>query len=155
VIGAGLVTAALFAHAQHLRWPAGFPHAAAYRSVYAGAIVVGGVHAMRLASGGALRGYRMRVASPERQARPFNRYDVAAQAVYPPRGGPTWYSGGITPVSAQARPAPHPPSADTPVRAGSIREDVARYNEERSTFRSFARGGAGVPHPPMPSPYRN
>lgn len=64
------------------------------------------------------------------------------------RGGP------ITPVSAQTREVPHPP-ADSPVRTGSIREDVARYNEERGAFRPFPRGGGDVPRPPMPSPYRN
>jgi hypothetical protein len=63
-------------------------------------------------------------------------------------------AGPITPVSEQMRPVPHPP-ADSPVRAGSIREDVARYNEERGSFRPFPRNGAEVPRPPMPSPYRN
>ena len=66
-----------------------------------------------------------------------------------PRGNP------ITPVSAESRPVPHPP-ADSQVRAGSIREDVARYNEERGgTLRPFPRNGGEVPRPPMPSPYRN
>ena len=61
----------------------------------------------------------------------------------------------ITPVSAESRPVPHPP-ADSPVRAGSIREDVARYNEERGgTYRPGTRNGGEVPRPPMPSPYRN
>ncbi|MFC4708499.1 MULTISPECIES: hypothetical protein [Paraburkholderia] len=64
------------------------------------------------------------------------------------------YHGPIQPVSAEARQVPRPP-ADSPVRAGSIREDVARYNEERSTFRPFQRGGGEVPRPPMPAPYRN
>jgi hypothetical protein len=73
-----------------------------------------------------------------------------------PFGG---YGGGyrgnpITPVSAETRQVPHPP-ADSPVRAGSIREDVARYNEERGAFRPFPRNGGEVPRPPMPSPYRN
>lgn len=62
--------------------------------------------------------------------------------------------GPIQPVSAETRQVPHPP-ADSPVRTGSIREDVARYNEERGTFRPFQRGGGDVPRPPMPSPYRN
>jgi hypothetical protein len=60
----------------------------------------------------------------------------------------------ITQVSAETRQVPHPP-ADSPVRAGSIREDVARYNEERSSFRQYPRNGGEVPRPPMPSPYRN
>jgi len=80
----------------------------------------------------------------------------------PDRAGGGNYGGGyrvyrngpITPVSAETRPVPHPP-ADSPVRAGSIREDVARYNEERGSFRPFPRGGGEVPRPPMPSPYRN
>lgn len=63
-------------------------------------------------------------------------------------------NGPITPVSAQTREVPHPP-ADSPVRAGSIREDVARYNEERGSFRTFPRSGGEIPRPPMPSPYRN
>ncbi|RQH04736.1 hypothetical protein [Paraburkholderia dinghuensis] len=63
-------------------------------------------------------------------------------------------NGPITPVSEPMRPVPHPP-ADSPVRAGSIREDVARYNEERGSFRPVPRGGGEVPRPPMPSPYRN
>jgi hypothetical protein len=68
-------------------------------------------------------------------------------------GNGTYHGGPITPVSEQMHPVPHPP-ADSPVRAGSIREDVARYNEERGSFRPLPRGG-DVPHPPMPSPYRN
>lgn len=65
------------------------------------------------------------------------------------------YHGPIQPVSAETRQVPHPP-ADSPVRAGSIREDVARYNEERGgSFRPFSRGGGDVPRPPMSSPYRN
>ncbi|TAM02304.1 MAG: hypothetical protein EPN70_17230 [Paraburkholderia sp.] len=64
-------------------------------------------------------------------------------------------NGPITPVSAQTRSVPHPP-ADSPVRAGSIREDVARYNEERGAFRPVQqRSGGEAPRPPMPSPYRN
>ncbi|WP_310631108.1 hypothetical protein [Paraburkholderia sp.] len=65
------------------------------------------------------------------------------------------YHGPIQPVSAETRQVPHPP-ADSPVRAGSIREDVARYNEERGGgFRPYTRGGGDVPRPPMSSPYRN
>ena len=64
------------------------------------------------------------------------------------------YHGPIQPVSAEARQVPHPP-ADSPVRAGSIREDVARYNEERGALRPFPRNGGDVPRPPMQTPYRN
>jgi hypothetical protein len=68
--------------------------------------------------------------------------------------GGGYRTGPITPVSEQVRSVPHPP-ADSPVRAGSIREDVARYNEERGSFRPFPRNSGEVPRPPMPSPYRN
>ncbi len=44
------------------------------------------------------------------------------------------------PISADARQVPHPPGgANMPLRAGSIRADVARYNEER--------GGRPMPPP--------
>jgi len=60
----------------------------------------------------------------------------------------------MTPVSDPARSEPHP-SADSPGRTGSIREDVARYSEERGAFRPFARGDGGMQRPPMSSSYRN
>ncbi|WP_233272631.1 hypothetical protein [Paraburkholderia acidisoli] len=85
------------------------------------------------------------------EAPPAPHYGGASYGGFDEGGG---YRGNpITPVSAETRPAPHPP-ADSPVRAGSIREDVARYNEERAAFRPLQRGG-DVPRPPMPSPYRN
>jgi hypothetical protein len=68
--------------------------------------------------------------------------------------GSGYRNSPITPVSAQTREVPHPP-ADSPVRTGSIREDVARYNEERGSYRPYPRNGGDVPRPPMPSPYRN
>ncbi|WP_050042769.1 hypothetical protein [Burkholderia pseudomallei] len=44
------------------------------------------------------------------------------------------------PISAEARPAPHASGpGNVPMRAGSIRADVARYNEER--------GGRPAPAP--------
>jgi hypothetical protein len=64
------------------------------------------------------------------------------------------YGGGITPVSAETRSVPHPPADAAMVRAGSIREDVARYNEERSS-RSVPRPPDEMSRPPGPSPYRN
>jgi hypothetical protein len=85
-----------------------------------------------------------------------------AQRLHVPFGGfpratmmsRTTYAGGITRISAEARQEPRQ-QADAAMRAGSIREDVARYNEERATFRPFSRGSGDVPRPPMPSPYRN
>lgn len=80
---------------------------------------------------------------------------VAGPDVYRPgNGGNAPYPGTITPISAEARPAPHPP-ANSPVRAGSIREDIARYNEERGTYRPLPREAQEGPRQPMPSPYRN
>jgi len=159
LIGAGLAMAVALAHAQHLRAPSGgFPHVTVSRAIFAGGAGFGGMRAMNV--GGGMRGYGMRVDGPARRARPFNRYDVAQRNVadaanFPGRRGDTWYSGGITPVSAETRPVPRPPSADSPLRAGSIREDVARYNEERAAFRPFARGSVDGTRSPMPSPYRN
>ncbi|KWE65840.1 peptide-binding protein [Burkholderia ubonensis] len=55
------------------------------------------------------------------------------------------------PISADARQVPRPPGGgNVPLRAGSIRADVARYNEER--------GGRPLPSPraqeePAHSPY--
>ena len=68
-------------------------------------------------------------------------------------GDPSGYAGAITPVSTESRPVPHPPS-NMPLRSGSIRADVARYNEERGTARPMQRP-ADDPRPPEGSPYRN
>lgn len=83
---------------------------------------------------------------------------VAGPAGYPGdhrgdhRGG-IQYAGAITPVSAESRPVPRPPP-NAPVRAGSIRADVARYNEERGSSRAMPRQ-ADYPRQPEGSPYRN
>lgn len=64
---------------------------------------------------------------------------VAGPAGYPDNGrGGMQYAGAITPVSAESRAVPRPP-ANAPVRTGSIRADVARYNEERGSSRSMQR----------------
>jgi hypothetical protein len=41
------------------------------------------------------------------------------------------------------------------VRAGSIRADVARYNEERGATRPVPHPPDYMSRPPGPSPYRN
>ncbi|PCE25895.1 hypothetical protein BWP39_15310 [Paraburkholderia acidicola] len=64
------------------------------------------------------------------------------------------YAGAITPVSAEARPVPRPSGNPTIVRAGSIREDVARYNEERGFSRPAPRPPDDMSRPGA-SPYRN
>ncbi|WP_374954956.1 hypothetical protein [Paraburkholderia sp. BL21I4N1] len=79
---------------------------------------------------------------------------VAGPAGYPGQGrGGMQYAGAITPVSAESRGVPRPP-ANAPVRAGSIRADVARYNEERGSGRGMPRQGED-PRQPEGSPYRN
>ncbi len=77
------------------------------------------------------------------------------------RGGPRMmqrvgqqYAGGITPVSAEGRPAPRPPTNPSMIRSGSIREDVARYNEERGFGRPVPRPPEDMPRPGG-STYRN
>ncbi|WP_287188992.1 hypothetical protein [Paraburkholderia sp.] len=70
-------------------------------------------------------------------------------------GKPVRYAGAITPVSAEGRPVPRPPVNAPVVRTGSIRADVARYNEERGAVRSIPHPPDDVARPPPPSPYRN
>ena len=65
------------------------------------------------------------------------------------------YAGAITPVSAETRSVPRPPEDESMVRAGSIRADVARYNEERGSSRPPPRPPEYMSRPPGPSPYRN
>lgn len=64
---------------------------------------------------------------------------VAGPAGYPDNGrSGMQYAGAITPVSAESRAVPRPPP-NAPVRTGSIRADVARYNEERGSSRAMQR----------------
>jgi hypothetical protein len=75
-------------------------------------------------------------------------------AGYPNDGrGGMQYAGAITPVSAESRAVPRPPP-NAPVRTGSIRADVARYNEERGASRAMQRPGDD-PRQQEGSPYRN
>ncbi|PMS31445.1 hypothetical protein [Paraburkholderia rhynchosiae] len=80
---------------------------------------------------------------------------VAGPGAYPGdgRGGIPSYAGALTPVSAESRPGPRP-QGNAPVRSGSIRADVARYNEERGSMRAIQRQGDDA-RPPEGSPYRN
>ncbi|HEY4350382.1 MAG TPA: hypothetical protein VGN31_04095 [Paraburkholderia sp.] len=64
------------------------------------------------------------------------------------------YAGAITPVSTETRGAPRPPSNSQALHTGSIRDDVARYNEERVSRQIAHPPGEGS-RPPGPSPYRN
>ena len=65
------------------------------------------------------------------------------------------YAGAITPVSAETRAVPRPPEDESLVRAGSIRADVARYNEERGASRPVPRPPDYMSRPSGQSPYRN
>ncbi len=133
--------APLAAPARHAAGPAGLPYAGnrAERGGY-------GASPMRVADQGGWHGGGGR--EPERASGGYGAGGGYANSASSFRDSP------ITPVSAQAREVPHPP-ADSPVRTGSIREDVARYNEERGALRPLPRNAGDVPRPPMPSPYRN
>ncbi|WP_345812615.1 hypothetical protein AAGS40_01035 [Paraburkholderia sp. PREW-6R] len=63
------------------------------------------------------------------------------------------YTGAMTPVSTESRGGPRPP-VNAPVRTGSIRADVARYNEERGAPRGMQRQ-SDDPRQQDGSPYRN
>ncbi|CAB3796842.1 hypothetical protein LMG28614_04452 [Paraburkholderia ultramafica] len=79
---------------------------------------------------------------------------TAGPSGYPGDGrGRMQYAGAITPVSAESSSVPRPPP-NAPVRSGSIRADVARYNEERGSARAMQRP-ADDPRQPEGSPYRN
>ncbi|TKC89805.1 hypothetical protein FAZ69_10730 [Trinickia terrae] len=115
--------------------------------------------------GGGARGYGGQARSYAAERRAGN----PAQARRAANGGAPWSgrSGGpagrdpvygtpIRPVSEEVprpfqRQDPNPPY----VRSGSIRADVARYNEERDSNRFVPRPPNDVPRPPAPSPYRN
>ncbi|MFT4063508.1 hypothetical protein [Paraburkholderia sp.] len=78
---------------------------------------------------------------------------VSGPSGYPDERARMQYAGAMTPVSAESRPVPRPPP-NIPMRSGSIRADVARYNEERGAARSLQRP-ADDPRQPEGSPYRN
>lgn len=172
VFGAGMMALVALAHAQ----PANAPHfgGGGFQRTPMVSPMSGGAPRGGMSWAGRERGgWGGREPSPvRREAGPLssgyrggrgagnvrNVRDVDSQPGRTMGGGYGPYRGGpITPVSEQMHSVPHPP-ADSPVRAGSIREDVARYNEERGAFRPPPPRGGDVPRPPMPpmpSPYRN
>ncbi|MFL9864067.1 hypothetical protein PQR67_07805 [Paraburkholderia fungorum] len=78
---------------------------------------------------------------------------VAGPAGYPNDGrGGMQYADAMTPVSAESRGVPRPPP-NAPIRTGSIRADVARYNEERGASRAMQRQGDDPRQ--QEGPYRN
>jgi hypothetical protein len=85
--------------------------------------------------------HAMRVEDVERGAQPFRYQRVAA-------------GSGLTPISAEVRGGPRADQAAQLRTGGSIRADIARYNEERSSPRPSGRQGDD-PRSPANSPYRN
>ncbi|WP_310312798.1 hypothetical protein [Paraburkholderia terricola] len=91
----------------------------------------------------------------------FGNYEPRMRRVAGPSGpaypgvgrGGIQYAGAIKPVSAESRSAQRPPG-NGPVRSGSIRADVARYNEERGSTRAMPRQ-SDDPRQQEGSPYRN
>jgi hypothetical protein len=84
----------------------------------------------------------MRVDDVERGAKPFRYQRVAA-------------GSGLTPISAEVRSSPRAEQgAQLRTGGGSIRADIARYNEERSSPRPSGRQ-SDDPRSPANSPYRN
>jgi hypothetical protein len=58
------------------------------------------------------------------------------------------------PISESARNVPRPPPGNT-ARAGSIRDAITRYNEEREAGRGVPQQPSPGTHAPDPSVYRN
>ena len=85
--------------------------------------------------------HAMRVDDVERGAQPFRYQRVAA-------------GSGLTPISAEVRSGPRAEQGAQLRTGGSIRADIARYNEERSSSRPSGRQ-ADDPRSPANSPYRN
>ena len=65
------------------------------------------------------------------------------------------FAGSITPISTETRSAPRPPANPQSIHTGSIRDDVARYNEERGAARMIPHPPSDTPRPPGNSGYRN
>ncbi|WP_213764641.1 hypothetical protein [Caballeronia sp. dw_19] len=85
--------------------------------------------------------HAMRVDDVERGAQSFRYQRVAA-------------GSGLTPISAEVRGGPRADQAAQLRAGGSIRADIARYNEERSSPRPSGRQ-VDDPRSPANSTYRN
>ncbi|MEI5997175.1 hypothetical protein H3V53_08155 [Paraburkholderia bengalensis] len=89
--------------------------------------------------------------SAQRMALPADVYRNRPAAQYVG----TQYAGAITPISTDTRNVPRPPANAQSAHVGSIRDDVARYNEERGASRQIPRPPGDSPRVPSVSPYRN
>jgi hypothetical protein len=109
-------------------------------------------------AGATYRAYSARLASAARIPAAFDKFDspyeVRAHIQPAAQYAGVQYAGAITPVSTETRGAPRPPSNSQAMHTGSIRDDVARYNEERVSRQIAHPPGEGS-RPPGPSPYRN
>jgi hypothetical protein len=85
--------------------------------------------------------HAMRIDDVDTDARPFVFQRVAA-------------GSGLTPVSAEVRGGARADQGAQMRGGGSIRADIARYNEERTTPRAPGRQ-SDDPRSPANSPYRN
>ncbi|WP_429285068.1 hypothetical protein [Paraburkholderia sp. GAS41] len=160
VLGAVLTALCSLAYARAPQAPhgggggGGFAHAGAPHEMR-GARPEGGARADRRGwgahdAGGAHGGYNYAA-----QQRAIANGGYRGDSRVDPRNG-FQYAGSITPVSTEARSVPRPPEDESMVRAGSIRADVARYNEERGAPRPVPRPPEQyIGRPPGPSPYRN
>ena len=146
---------------QHGSAAAGHAHVTAERAMHGQARIGGHQYYGTSAAGPArnpLPG-RSHVLAGGPYADGFNVYRPGMRRVFGPPGYPgdgggrMQYAGAITPISAESRSVPRPPP-NGPVRSGSIRADVARYNEERGSARATQRS-TGDPRQAEGSPYRN
>ncbi len=96
-----------------------------------------------------------------RSTYPDDAPSPSTRAGSPPRRAPRMFppvvSGGIQyrPVSESARNVSRPPGASAYMRAGSIRDAVTRYNEERESGHAVPRPPSAGARTPDPSLYRN
>ncbi|MFT4431792.1 hypothetical protein ACMX25_00095 [Caballeronia sp. 15715] len=95
----------------------------------------------RANSANSVNRHAMRVDEVESGAQPFRYQRVAA-------------GSGLTPISAEVRGGARADQAAQLRTGGSIRADIARYNEERSSPRPSGRQGDD-PRSQANSPYRN
>jgi hypothetical protein len=102
---------------------------------------------------GAVRAYNLTLAVVPENTHLFDtRYRVPSRPAMQYAG--VQYAGAITQVSTETHGAPRPQSNGQSLHTGSIRDDVARYNEERVS-RQIARPPGEAGRQQGGSPYRN
>src|SRR5215471_7169893 len=116
-------------------WLAGAIFAAAASFAHANPMVVSR-HAAPYSADASYRAYDATLVTAPHTAAFDGAYRVETRPAVQYAG--VQYAGAITQVSTETRGAPHPPSNTQTMHTGSIRDDVARYNEERVS-RQIAR----------------